>query len=133
MVTAKGKISIVVSLHSLYPSELLAIAALISNPALTAASTMLPTLPLTATFLAAQALAGPTFTIQEPETNEILPLDGDVKVPVTLGVMSRCPDALICEAVFDQVLKRVSNKIEFELTYVAQYAFAPIPLTSVTV
>ncbi|KAI0053633.1 hypothetical protein FA95DRAFT_1481210 [Auriscalpium vulgare] len=47
-------------------------------------------------------------------------LQKDVKVPVTLGVMSRCPDALFCEAVFDQVLPRVADKIDFSLTYVAK-------------
>ena len=44
----------------------------------------------------------------------------DVRVPVTLGVMSRCPDALLCEAVFDQVLRRVVGMIDLQLTYVAQ-------------
>ncbi|KAF5393670.1 hypothetical protein D9757_000043 [Collybiopsis confluens] len=44
----------------------------------------------------------------------------DVKVPVTLGVMSRCPDALLCENLFDTVLKKVSDKIDFRLVYIAQ-------------
>ncbi|KAI0322439.1 hypothetical protein OF83DRAFT_731405 [Amylostereum chailletii] len=67
--------------------------------------------------LAAGALTGPTLTVQEPQ--ELIPFD-DVKVPVTLGVMSRCPDALLCEAVFDQVLKKVADKIDYELTYIAE-------------
>lgn len=46
----------------------------------------------------------------------------DVKVPVTLGVMSACPDALKCEAVFNRVLQRVGDKIDLTLTYVAAYA-----------
>jgi len=42
----------------------------------------------------------------------------DVKVPVTLGVMSRCPDALLCEAVFDRVLPKVDNKINLTLSFI---------------
>ncbi|EIM85632.1 uncharacterized protein STEHIDRAFT_81113 [Stereum hirsutum FP-91666 SS1] len=57
---------------------------------------------------------------QEPfTTNPTTPSPfDDVKVPVTLGVMSRCPDAQLCEAVFDQVLKKVRDKVEFSLTFV---------------
>ncbi|ESK95975.1 secreted protein [Moniliophthora roreri MCA 2997] len=43
----------------------------------------------------------------------------DVKVPVQLGVMSRCPDALICENIFDQVLTKVANKVDISLIYIA--------------
>ena len=43
-----------------------------------------------------------------------------VRVPVTLGVMSRCPDALLCEAVFDQVLNKVMDMVDLQLTYVGQ-------------
>ncbi|KAG6861606.1 hypothetical protein C0995_014513 [Termitomyces sp. Mi166 len=43
-----------------------------------------------------------------------------VKVPVQLGVMSRCPDALLCENVFDDVLQKVSNKIDISMVYVAR-------------
>jgi hypothetical protein len=42
-------------------------------------------------------------------------------VPVTLGVMSRCPDALLCETLFDSVIPRVAEKIELSLAYVATY------------
>ncbi|KAJ7228637.1 hypothetical protein GGX14DRAFT_614082 [Mycena pura] len=42
-----------------------------------------------------------------------------VPVPVQLGVMSRCPDALVCESIFDQVLKQVGSKINLTLIYVA--------------
>ncbi|KAI9066775.1 hypothetical protein FKP32DRAFT_1589297 [Trametes sanguinea] len=42
----------------------------------------------------------------------------DVKVPVVLGVMSRCPDAILCETVFDRVLERVSDKIDLSLTFI---------------
>ncbi|THV08583.1 hypothetical protein K435DRAFT_814965 [Dendrothele bispora CBS 962.96] len=44
----------------------------------------------------------------------------DLKVPVVLGVMSRCPDAILCENLFDQVLKKVSGKVEMELEYIAK-------------
>ncbi|KAG5221601.1 secreted protein [Salix suchowensis] len=39
----------------------------------------------------------------------------DVKVPIHLGVMSRCPDAVLCESVFDKVLPRVIGKIDLSL------------------
>ena len=43
------------------------------------------------------------------------------RVPVTLGVMSRCPDALLCETLFDNVIPRVVEKIDISLAYVATY------------
>ena len=43
---------------------------------------------------------------------------GDVKVPVVLGVMSRCPDAILCETVFDRVLEKVADKIDLSLTFI---------------
>ena len=46
----------------------------------------------------------------------------DVKVPVVLGVMSRCPDALLCEAVWDRVLQRVGDKVDISLSFIAKYA-----------
>lgn len=55
--------------------------------------------------------------VQRPwESNRVA---DDIKVPVVLGVMSRCPDALLCESVFDQVLKKTSDKVDFSLTYIA--------------
>jgi len=44
----------------------------------------------------------------------------DVKVPVVLGVQSRDRSALVCQSVFDQVLKKVANKVDLSLAYVAQ-------------
>ncbi|KAJ7781248.1 hypothetical protein B0H16DRAFT_1658872 [Mycena metata] len=44
-----------------------------------------------------------------------------VRVPVELGVMSRCPDALLCEPIFDAVLQKVGEKVDLELIYVAKY------------
>ncbi|KAJ7283661.1 hypothetical protein C8J57DRAFT_1432707 [Mycena rebaudengoi] len=43
-----------------------------------------------------------------------------IRVPVELGVMSRCPDALLCEALFDKVLKKVGEKVDLRLVYVAE-------------
>lgn len=44
-----------------------------------------------------------------------------LRVPVILGVMSRCPDALLCETLFDKVIPKVAEKIEVSLAYVARY------------
>jgi len=44
----------------------------------------------------------------------------DVKVPVQLGVMSRCPDAILCEAIFNEVVERVVSKIDLSLVFLAK-------------
>lgn len=44
----------------------------------------------------------------------------DVKVPVVLGVMSRCPDAFLCESVWDRVLQRVGDKVDISLSFIAK-------------
>jgi hypothetical protein len=44
----------------------------------------------------------------------------DVKVPVILGVMSACPDALFCEKVFDQVFDVVFDKIDLSLSFIGK-------------
>lgn len=44
----------------------------------------------------------------------------DIKVPVQLGVMSRCPDALLCESRFNDVLEKVGNKVDLSLVYIAK-------------
>ena len=44
----------------------------------------------------------------------------DIKVPVQLGVMSRCPDALICESAFNEVLNRVTDKVDLSLVYIGK-------------
>jgi hypothetical protein len=51
---------------------------------------------------------------------EVASFDG-IKVPVQLGVMSRCPDALLCENTFNHVLKKVAERVELSLIYVARY------------
>ena len=48
------------------------------------------------------------------------PRDEYVKVPITLGVMSRCPDALFCENVFDTVMSHVGKeRVEVDLAFIA--------------
>lgn len=56
-----------------------------------------------------------------PNDLQLVSQDGDVKVPVTLGVMSKCPDALLCESVFDKVIPQVENKIDLSLTFIGRY------------
>ncbi|KAJ6485012.1 hypothetical protein C8R47DRAFT_1130511 [Mycena vitilis] len=53
---------------------------------------------------------GPQFTSKS---------DG-IRVPVELGVMSRCPDALACETIFNDVLNEVGReRMDLSLVYVA--------------
>lgn len=59
------------------------------------------------------------FTLQTPTTYST----NDVKVPVVLGVMSQCPDAILCESVFNRALEHVSDKIDLSLTFIGKYAF----------
>ena len=69
-------------------------------------------------FLPAVVVAlAPPLVLQD---DALLRMDADIRVPVTLGVMSQCPDAMLCEAVFDQVLKRVMDIVDLNLTYVAR-------------
>ena len=74
---------------------------------------------LTTLSLSAVALASiiPELTVQD---NALHSFDIDIKVPVELGVMSRSPDALLCENIFDHVLQWVSRKVDFTLRYVAE-------------
>ena len=44
----------------------------------------------------------------------------DIKVPIQLGVMSRCPDALLCESTFNEVLSRAIDKVDLSLVYIAK-------------
>jgi len=53
-----------------------------------------------------------------------------LRVPVILGVMSQCPDALLCETLFDKVIPRVAEKIELSLAYVATYDASTYTLTN---
>ena len=58
------------------------------------------------------------FRVQYQNALQTVP---DTKVPVQLGVMSRCPDALLCESVFNEVLNRVVDKVDLSLIYIAKY------------
>lgn len=42
------------------------------------------------------------------------------KVPVILGVMSQCPDAIYCESVFDKVLKEVGDIVDLQLSFIGR-------------
>ena len=42
------------------------------------------------------------------------------KVPILLGVMSRCPDARVCETVWDRVLDRVGELVDVEMVYIGK-------------
>jgi hypothetical protein len=58
--------------------------------------------------------------IQVQNKSAYIPTLGDVKVPVQLGVMSACPDALLCESLFNEVLKHTEDKVDLSLVYVAR-------------
>lgn len=45
----------------------------------------------------------------------------ETKVPVILGVMSQCPDAILCESVFNRALEHVADKIDLSLTFIGRY------------
>lgn len=72
---------------------------------------------LVASSAVVQALVTPLWIQDEAE----LVLFDDVKVPVVLGVQSRDTGALLCQSVFDQVLKKVADKVDLSLAYVGQY------------
>ena len=60
----------------------------------------------------------PDSPLQQPDIlNPVVEVE-DVKVPVVLGVMSQCPDALICEATFDKVLSQVGDKVDLSLSFI---------------
>lgn len=63
----------------------------------------------------------PDFILQSPLSTTFAN-----KVPVQLGVMSRCPDALLCETTFNRVLERVQDKVDLSLVYVGRYIFDSI-------
>jgi hypothetical protein len=43
-----------------------------------------------------------------------------LKVPVVLGVMSQCPDAILCEKVFDTVLELAGDKTDISLSFIGK-------------
>lgn len=87
--------------------------------------TMATLLSLIATSVLA-TVANARFMLHVQEFMPEMPLatNGDIKVPVTLGVMSRCPDALLCESVFDKVLAQVGDKIQMSLSFIGKYVFS---------
>jgi len=53
------------------------------------------------------------------ETGQTIIHEAPIPVPVVLGVMSRCPDALLCESVFDRVISKVGHeKVDLSLTFI---------------
>ncbi|KAL8292079.1 hypothetical protein RQP46_001545 [Phenoliferia psychrophenolica] len=42
------------------------------------------------------------------------------RVPVLLGVMSRCPDARVCETVWDRVLARIPELVDVQAVYIGK-------------
>ncbi|EMD40824.1 hypothetical protein CERSUDRAFT_111406 [Gelatoporia subvermispora B] len=78
-------------------------------------ATLMPLLAaISATFTVAVGAHEPVLQVQEPAQVSY----NAVKVPVILGVMSRCPDAHLCETVFDQVLQKVSGKVDLSLSFI---------------
>ncbi|SCV72341.1 BQ2448_3878 [Microbotryum intermedium] len=45
----------------------------------------------------------------------------DNKVPVRLAVMSKCPDAELCESIFDRVLDQVGTLVDIKLLYIGNF------------
>jgi len=43
------------------------------------------------------------------------------RVPVDLAVMSQCPDARLCEVVWDKVLNAVADKVDLRLIYIGEF------------
>ena len=73
-----------------------------------------------ATLYAAAAHTPPPLAVQTSDEYAVL---ADVKVPVVLGVMSACPDAIYCEAVFDDVLAQAGDKVDLSLTFIGKYVW----------
>ena len=76
---------------------------------------MLSFLKLAIYSTAAVALTSPL--VVQDNLQQVLSAN-DVKVPVKLGVMSRCPDAMLCESVFETVFESVGHKMDFSLTFI---------------
>ena len=72
-------------------------------------------------FLSVAMALAPPLTVQDHFQTAI---SDDVKVPVVLGVMSRCPDAILCESVFNRVLQREGDKVAISLSFIAKYVHA---------
>jgi hypothetical protein len=86
-----------------------------------------------AVLLVAPVIAHPSLT--PPLDNVFAPqaplaIDNQIRVPILLGVMSRCPDALLCESVFDSVLKHTWDIVNISLSFIGKYVFSPPPRVS---
>ncbi|KXN86262.1 hypothetical protein AN958_10124 [Leucoagaricus sp. SymC.cos] len=77
-------------------------------------------LAITTLLLSALAAAVPRIILHDQtQSSNIVPTDA--KVSVQLGVMSKCPDALLCEATFNTVLEKVKYKMDLSLVYIARF------------
>lgn len=92
----------------------------IDGPTWNDTTTMLAGLALLSLCVSTHAVVSPL----KVQDNSQITLSEDVKVPVVLGVMSRCPDAMLCEAVWDRVLQRVGDKVDISLSFIAEYVRA---------
>ncbi|SCZ91716.1 BZ3500_MvSof-1268-A1-R1_Chr5-1g07626 [Microbotryum saponariae] len=50
----------------------------------------------------------------------------DNKVPIRLAVMSKCPDAELCESVFDRVLDKVGTLVDIKLLYIGDTEYGKV-------
>src|SRR5258708_7255106 len=58
----------------------------------------------------------------------------EVQVPVVLAVMSACPDAILCESVFNQVIGRLGySKVAISLSYIGRSAHCCLRLPLLTI
>ncbi|KIJ46514.1 hypothetical protein M422DRAFT_29329 [Sphaerobolus stellatus SS14] len=64
-------------------------------------------------------LAGVINAAQIP-SNDVVTPEHKTRVPITLGVMSRCPDALLCESVLNNVFEKTWDIIDVNLTFIAK-------------
>ncbi|KAJ6613455.1 hypothetical protein B0H10DRAFT_2165316 [Mycena sp. CBHHK59/15] len=67
-------------------------------------------------------LSAPVFAripVLPKDSSQFVLQDDEIRVAVELGVMSRCPDALLCETVFNQVLEKIGEKMVLTLVYIA--------------
>jgi len=55
-----------------------------------------------------------------PPSSQLILNETTRKVPVILGVMSQCPEALYCEAVFDRVLEQVGDIVDLQLSFIGR-------------
>ncbi len=78
-------------------------------------------LPLVAFISTAIVSVPPTaFAGQSPMMTAPVP-DNNTCIPIMLGMMSCCPDVLLCEAVLDGVLKETWDIVDINLSFVSKY------------